>query len=347
MDNAQTPRSMFPTGELTDVDATIYAWVLRRRSLSSSEAADELGLSEQAAADSLKRLIVARLVYPSPDDPSAGFAVAPEAALHHLSAPIEADIRELQDQLTLVHQELDRFTAPFHQSKNPTSRTIEVIDNLHEVRAALAQTAKRCSTEMISCQPGGNARVPEAMREAMTRDHELLERGVKIRTLYHHTARFNAASQEYVATASALGAQYRTAHSLFGRLIVFDRETAFIPVQDASWGAVVIREPNTVAYLCGLFEQAWDLATPFADAASQGLEQVSRETHTTILRLLAAGLKDDTIARRLGMSLRTVRRHIADILEGLDATSRFQAGAAAARLGLLDGQEPAMERPTG
>ncbi|MEU9130595.1 helix-turn-helix transcriptional regulator, partial [Kitasatospora sp. NPDC048540] len=46
----------------------------------------------------------------------------------------------------------------------------------------------------------------------------------------------------------------------------------------------------------------------------------------TIMELLAAGLKDESIARRLGMSLRTTRRHIADIMEELDAASRFQAG---------------------
>lgn len=100
-------------------------------------------------------------------------------------------------------------------------------------------------------------------------------------------------------------------------------------------GAVVIREPSTVAYLCTIFEQTWDRAQPFADAASQGLEEVSREIHETIIQLLAAGLKDEAIARRLGMSLRTARRHIADIMEELDAASRFQAGVAAASRGLL------------
>ncbi len=188
---------------------------------------------------------------------------------------------------------------------------------------------------MLTSQPGGGARVPAAMEEAISRDREMLERGVRIRTLYHHTSRFNGPSQAYVAAASALGAQYRTAHELFGRLIVFDREVAFLPVQDDSWGAVVIREPSTVSYLCEIFEQTWALATPFADAATQGLEQVSQEIHETIVKLLAAGLKDETIARRLGMSLRTARRHIADIMTQLNATSRFQAGFATGVSGLL------------
>ncbi|MFE5090773.1 helix-turn-helix transcriptional regulator [Streptomyces sp. NPDC056638] len=107
------------------------------------------------------------------------------------------------------------------------------------------------------------------------------------------------------------------------------------------------RELFAVRYLCEIFEQTWDRATPFADAVSQGLEEVSREIHETIVRLLAAGLKDEAIARRLGMSLRTARRHIADIMEELDATSRFQAGAHAAARGLLGNTAPEAESPDG
>ena len=49
-----------------------------------------------------------------------------------------------------------------------------------------------------------------------------------------------------------------------------------------------------------------------SDAATDGLEAVAKDLDRTILRLLATGLKDETIARRLGMSLRTTRKHIAE-----------------------------------
>lgn len=321
--------------ELQEVDVTVFSWVLRQRSLRADLAAGELELSEEETQESIRRLIEARLVRRGPDDPAAGFAVAPEVALAHLSAPFEARIREDQHRVSLLRESLDRFATPYYQRGSTDSSALEVIGSLQEVRTALDLVSERCQSEMISCQPGGGARVPEAMQEAIHRDRRLLERGVSIRTLYHHTARFNAPSQAYVAIASALGGQYRTAHALFGRLIAFDRNTAFIPVRDGTWGAVVIREPDTVAYLCDIFEHTWETAAPFADAASDGLEQVSREMHETIVRLLAAGLKDEAIARRLGMSLRTARRHVAEIMQELNATSRFQAGAAAAQKGLL------------
>ncbi|MER5905331.1 hypothetical protein ABT150_35495 [Streptomyces mirabilis] len=45
--------------------------------------------------------------------------------------------------------------------------------------------------------------------------------------------------------------------------------------------------------------------------------------------------KDETTARRPGLSARTLRRRITDLTTHLEATSRFQAAAQAARRGWL------------
>lgn len=58
-----------------------------------------------------------------------------------------------------------------------------------------------------------------------------------------------------------------------------------------------------------------------------------------LLRLLAAGMTDEAAATRLGVSPRTVRRYVADLMEALSATSRFQVGVLAARNGWLTGDE--------
>ena len=54
-----------------------------------------------------------------------------------------------------------------------------------------------------------------------------------------------------------------------------------------------------------------------------------------LLALMAAGLKDEVVARQLGLSLRTVRRRIAHLMDELDADTRFQAGLEASRRGWL------------
>ena len=45
--------------------------------------------------------------------------------------------------------------------------------------------------------------------------------------------------------------------------------------------------------------------------------------------------KDEQIARALGMSVRTVRRRVADLMDELGADSRFQAGVEAVRRGWI------------
>jgi DNA-binding NarL/FixJ family response regulator len=54
-----------------------------------------------------------------------------------------------------------------------------------------------------------------------------------------------------------------------------------------------------------------------------------------LLRLLASGLPDTAIARRMSLAPRTLARRISSLYRMLQADNRFQAGAAAERLGLL------------
>ncbi|MFJ3163550.1 helix-turn-helix domain-containing protein [Streptomyces kanasensis] len=61
-----------------------------------------------------------------------------------------------------------------------------------------------------------------------------------------------------------------------------------------------------------------------------------RAEQRELLRLLAAGLKDEAIARRLGVHVHTARRRISRLLEALDARTRFQAGARATARGWLE-----------
>jgi len=59
------------------------------------------------------------------------------------------------------------------------------------------------------------------------------------------------------------------------------------------------------------------------------------DQESVVLRLLAEGHTDDVIARRLGVSARTVRRIVTVVMRRLGARSRFAAGVHAVRRGWL------------
>jgi DNA-binding CsgD family transcriptional regulator len=323
--------------EPDNVDTRVYRWILTHQSASPSAVAAGLGISVEMATTAVHRLALLRLVIREDEGPGRAHAVAPDTAMAALAAPMEEQISRLRLDLAGLRTRLNGFLPHFSQAGHATLTAVEgiqIIESDEEARAALTRAAQDCREEVIASQPGGCSSSVRAKEEAIRRDLALLARGVRMRSLYHHTARFDGPSQAYVETLSGLGGQYRTTHELFGRLIIFDQELAFIPVTDAV-GATVIRQPSVVHYLYTIFEQFWSLAKPFVPAGDEGLGQVAREIDQTILRMLAAGLKDEVIARRLGLSLRTTRRHIAGIMQELGSTSRFQAGVAAAQAGLL------------
>ncbi|MEZ5193477.1 MAG: LuxR C-terminal-related transcriptional regulator [Nocardioides sp.] len=94
---------------------------------------------------------------------------------------------------------------------------------------------------------------------------------------------------------------------------------------------LLVRQPSLVSALRVLFEQLWERATPVTDVRVRR----RRDARRLLVDHLAAGEKDEQIARALGVSLRTVRRRIAAMMTELGVDSRFQAGVEAARQGWL------------
>jgi len=75
-------------------------------------------------------------------------------------------------------------------------------------------------------------------------------------------------------------------------------------------------------------------------ASEGGAREVQAEVQLTareleVLALLAEGASNKLIARRLGISIHTAKYHVASLLEKLDAVSRTDVVASAARIGVL------------
>lgn len=56
----------------------------------------------------------------------------------------------------------------------------------------------------------------------------ILSRGVHIRTIYQHTARNDLPTRSYVRDVTLEGAEIRTADEVIDRMIIYDKEVAFL-----------------------------------------------------------------------------------------------------------------------
>ncbi|MFJ1639592.1 MULTISPECIES: hypothetical protein [unclassified Streptomyces] len=297
-----------------------------------------LGLEPEEVERACRALLALRLLRPAPGNPGQLIPVSPDAAAAEVVGPREAELARAAAHIQAVRDELQSLMPQYRAARRARSgeEGITVLPDLAAASAMLTEESARCWDEVFTVQPGGG-RSPHHLRGAIDRDLAMLGRGVRMRTLYQHSARTSLATQGYVERLTAAGAEYRTSAELPDRAVVFDRSVAFLPRRangGSGEGAVLVRDPDVVAYLCRSFEQHWSGATPFRGTSEAAYREVGDSMRRALVGLLAEGAKDEVIARRMGMSLRTCRRHIAELLEELGAGSRFQGGVLAERAGL-------------
>jgi DNA-binding transcriptional ArsR family regulator len=128
------------------------------------------------------------------------------------------------------------------------------------------------------------------------------------------------------------GEEVRLIDDLPTRLFVIGSTHAVVPepLGYADSPRLLVRQGSLVAALALLFELYWEKAVPVSE-----LSEPHDAERSFLVRQLQAGAKDEQIARIMGISLRTVRRRISQLMIDLGADTRFQAGAEAARRGWL------------
>ncbi|MEU8622534.1 hypothetical protein [Streptomyces sp. NPDC048623] len=205
-----------------------------------------------------------------------------------------------------------------------TAEAEEQLDS-EELRALLAQVADTSPGPALEMRPGAGTR-PEALRRMPALESELFARGVELQVLCQHVTRFDPDLREELRLLEEQGALVRTMETLPDWFLVFGDTLALVPAGEG--GVRAVRGPAMVSVLRAVFTDYWLRARPFSQGGWRGphMEEVSQEVDAVIVRMLCTGAKDELVARRLGMSVRTLRRRIADMLTGLGAESRFQAG---------------------
>jgi DNA-binding NarL/FixJ family response regulator len=308
--------------ELCEEGTRLYATALRT---------GRIGRGDTESAPCLMEFA---LLHPDPDDPDWLRPVTPAVALARHLGPLEHEIAERRRWATELATIFEPFMALSTQAVS-SSDSLSVLEGRERINSALNMATAQCQTEMLTLQPSD--RVPESsLLEGMKRDRPLIERGVRIRTVYQHTARHNPEQLAYAARLADGKAEYRTIDELVERLIICDETVAFIPTRDDQQVALELRHPGLIRYLIKVFEFMWNRAVPLNvgtpyEIAPDGITEIQH----SIAKLLVEGHVDEAIARRLGMNVRTCRAHIAKLASLLGSGSRAQLGYLIAQSGIL------------
>src|ERR1700754_2681299 len=174
--------------------------------------------------------------------------------------------------------------------------------------------------------PGMRQRVVSARRASQPAVHKLFGAGVLD----------DEESERHLVAVAERGVAVRIcATALAHETIIIDRRVAILagrPVRGVR-DYTVVRSPDVLNGVISLFWATWETATDLGDLRRAGSFTLD-EQDRRILRALGGGLEDEAAARRLGLSLRTYRRRVAEVMAALGASSRFQAGVRARELGL-------------
>jgi DNA-binding CsgD family transcriptional regulator len=307
-------------------DELVYRSILHQPDAGAVGWALLSGATPAGLREACNRLLALGLLQP-PDSMGGLRAVDPRVAIRAL-------IRRRETESELVAATAEEMATAYEAGllREEPSRLIEVASGEGAIAARLEEMYARAEHEvcLFDTPPYLAPPAPQVDLQA-----DLLKRGIVSRGIYAATALEDPNALSRAWNMVELGEQARVLPSVPLKLLVVDGRRALLPLTSSAAGgycAVVVWHSAVTEALQKLFELAWQQATPLGRPA--GNAELS-EDEQALTRLLAAGLKDEAVARHLGISLRTLRRRVSDLQERLGAASRFQLGLRAAQRGWL------------
>lgn len=310
-------------------DERVYRSILRASGTSRRRLTEVTGLPVAELDEVLTRFAEVGLVHVVDD---SVHAEPPQDALGRVIEGEAERLRHANRQVDALRNLLPGLIAEHAAWSGSASGSVDVRAVAGgDVVALLRSLAEESTGDVMWFRPD-QWRLPVAGEiDALVR--QLARSGRRSRAIY--PARVLEEAPEVLRSRAEAGELVRIVAAVPTRIAVFGETGALLSDRwaESTGRRLVVREHSLVGALRTLFESAWERAM-----SVPGLEVGPADTggaRRLLLLQLARGAKDEQIARALGLSLRTVRRRVAEIMDELGAESRFQAGAEAVRRGWI------------
>jgi hypothetical protein len=271
---------------------------------------------------------------PTPETPLPG--VAPNPGPSSM-----AGLRRYGDAVRLVQEQLDREERRIEERRRELVAAKEALAGLDmggmlraagsSIEPVSAELAPALVSRLLRESSGVMRNLVlmtdsgPALDDATMRDNrEFMARGNEQRSLYPASMVGTTHGDQWLRAWGEIGEVQRIAPVNATEFAVFGSRAVVGLARwgDPTSGYVVVREPLLVAVFSAYFDACWVQAVPVSTgpASAAGDED--------LIELLGLGLKDEAIARYLGLGLRTVRRRIARLMAVHGVETRYQLGVA-------------------
>jgi predicted DNA-binding transcriptional regulator len=204
------------------------------------------------------------------------------------------------------------------------SGEFEVLDRLRQIRAVARRRIRALGDPAWWF-----------VEEGPSMQAELLARGLACQVVYPRTTLREELATNRLEALSAAGQESRVLPALPVRVSLVDDGLGILPAAgpDEEPSIVLVHPSTLLDALILLFDNLWQRALPvdLASAAGSSRELTGSAAQTRrILAMMLSGITDETMARRLGISNRTLQRRISELMDSMGVRSRFQLGIQAA-----------------
>ena len=311
-------------------EESIYRLVLRSSGTSVASLTTRASLRVGELREHLTRLAGVGLLELQGDHVVAH---PPQEALARLVNAEARKVRTRNEQLDAVRALLPSLSADHLASSAPTGErvTIEVLE-AGDIGPLVRGLAATSSGDLLWMRPDPWQAAPGQEIEDWVVDQ--LRLGRRSRAIYGVAVLREA--PDLLRVRAEAGEQIRILQHVPTRLAVLGGSAALISEQFGVHDdrRLVLRQHSMINALALLFEGLWEKAVPVPGLLGRRHDGAA-DDRQVLLNQLAGGAKDEQIARALGLSVRTVRRRVAELLGELGAGSRFQAGVHAVRRGQI------------
>lgn len=259
------------------------------------------------------------------DDPPRLVALEPNAA-------ISTSVSGLIDEIARCHHALERTVDEVLQRRDSenagfANQAVRVLTDPREINFLSSALAGSARSEILFLNTADSLNADHVEPVGLTKSQR--EHRVSLRSVYH--TGFIPEMSHLIEESMAHGEDARISEHVPLKMVMVDGQRAMLPLErTGTRGALLLEAAPILDALRCLFDFLWERAIPYSSA---GEERELTPIESRVVTLLATGVRDEAIAHRLGVTVRTVRRHITAAVQKLGVENRFAAGVHAAKRG--------------